>query len=153
MSGAGIVATKDVRLIHCGLQLLVARGALGSAGETVLEVPSPATTKQTTDSGHGAGGGAGDGGEGQGQEQLGCAAAAVSPAGDLIAVCDDRKQVCVFRVSDLRDQYQIIIHTSSFVLELFLKHHCKNMFVFSVRTSLRLRMIMMKDIDEWYCPL
>ena len=109
MSGAGIVATKDVRLIHCGLQLLVARGALGSAGETVLEVPAPATTKQTTDSGHAAAGGAGDGGEGQGQEQLGCAAAAVSPAGDLIAVCDDRKQVCVFRVSDLRDQYQIII--------------------------------------------
>ena len=108
MSGAGIVATKDVRLIHCGLQLLVARGALGSAGETVLEVPAP--VKQTTDSsGHGAGAGAGDGGEGQGQEQLGCAAAAVSPAGDLIAVCDDRKQVCVFRVSDLRDQYQIIM--------------------------------------------
>ena len=106
MSGAGIVATKDVRLIHCGLQLLVARGALGSAGETVLEVPAPAATKQTTES---SGHGAGDGGEGQGQEQLGCAAAAVSPAGDLIAVCDDRKQVCVFRVSDLRDQYQIIM--------------------------------------------
>ena len=112
MSGAGIVATKDVRLIHCGLQLLVARGALGSAGETVLEVPAPATVKQTSDSnGHGAAAaaGAGDGDGGQGQEQLGCAAAAVSPAGDLIAVCDDRKQVCVFRVSDLRDQYQIIM--------------------------------------------
>ena len=109
MSGAGIVATKDVRLIHCGLQLLVARGALGSAGETVLEVPAPATKQTTDSSGHAAGGGVGDGGEGQGQEQLGCAAAAVSPAGDLIAVCDDRKQVCVFRVSDLRDQYQIII--------------------------------------------
>ena len=112
MSGAGIVATKDVRLIHCGLQLLVARGALGSAGETVLEVPAPATTKQTSDSnglGAAAAAGAGDGDGGQGQEQLGCAAAAVSPAGDLIAVCDDRKQVCVFRVSDLRDQYQIIM--------------------------------------------
>ena len=119
MSGAGIVATKDVRLIHCGLQLLVARGALGSAGETVLEVPAPATTKQTSDSnGHGAGGGAGDGGEGQGQEQLGCAAAAVSPAGDLIAVCDDRKQVCVFRVSDLRDQYQIIMSSIHHPLSL-----------------------------------
>ena len=120
MSGAGIVATKDVRLIHCGLQLLVARGALGSAGETVLEVPAPAqAAKQTTDSsGHGAGGGAGDGGEGQGQEQLGCAAAAVSPAGDLIAVCDDRKQVCVFRVSDLRDQYQIIMSSIHHPLSL-----------------------------------
>ena len=116
MSGAGIVATKDVRLIHCGLQLLVARGALGSAGETVLEVPAPAATKQTTDSGHGAG--AGDGGEGQGQEQLGCAAAAVSPAGDLIAVCDDRKQVCIFRVSDLRDQYQIIMSSMHHPLSL-----------------------------------
>ena len=119
MSGAGIVATKDVRLIHCGLQLLVARGALGSAGETVLEVPAPAATKHTTDSsGHGAGGGAGDGAEGQGQEQLGCAAAAVSPAGDLIAVCDDRKQVCVFRVSDLRDQYQIIMSSVHHPLSL-----------------------------------
>ena len=119
MSGAGIVATKDVRLIHCGLQLLVARGALGSAGETVLEVPAPAPAKQTTESsGHGAGGGAGDGGEGQGQEQLGCAAAAVSPAGDLIAVCDDRKQVCVFRVSDLRDQYQIIMSSIHHPLSL-----------------------------------
>ena len=117
MSGAGIVATKDVRLIHCGLQLLVARGALGSAGETVLEVPAPAqAAKQTTDSGHAAG--AGDGGEGQGQEQLGCAAAAVSPAGDLIAVCDDRKQVCVFRVSDLRDQYQIIMSSIHHPLSL-----------------------------------
>ena len=92
---AGIICNKGVTVIHCGLKILV----LTKDHEQLHEIPAPVIkvtnnaddikkkdelSQQKLDAG------------------LSCAAAAVSPAGDKIAVCDDRKQICIFSLPDLR---------------------------------------------------
>ena len=97
---AGIVIHKDVKVIHCGPGVLVIKDGC----ERLLDIPAP-VIKTQDDGAEKENGGA------EGKEQPGGGAAvsavAVSPEGDLLAVCDDRKQVCVFSVSDLRDTSNI----------------------------------------------
>jgi len=91
---AGIICNRDVTVIHCGLKILV----LTKDHEQLHDIPAPVIKltnnaddikkkeelrQQKLDAG------------------LSCAAAALSPAGDKIAVCDDRKQVCIFSLPDL----------------------------------------------------
>ena len=79
---AGIINSTDFKLVFCGLKLLL----IGEDSERILEIPAPvsSSTGHETDDGR----------------VVSCAG--VSPAGDKIAVCDERKQVCVFRADDLR---------------------------------------------------
>ena len=92
---AGIIVNDRVTLIHCGLKLLVKI----NDEYRQLEVPAPgvAVTKENGDEKQSK-----TGGVGQGQETMSCVAVAVSQSQDMLAVCDDRKQVCVFNLSDLR---------------------------------------------------
>jgi len=94
---AGIICNKGVSVIHCGLKILV----LTKDHEQIHEIPAPVikVTNNSDDSKK-------NKEELSQQHQqldagLSCAAAAVSPAGDKVAVCDDRKQVCIFNLPDL----------------------------------------------------
>ena len=96
---AGIVINKDTRVVFCGPQVLVIK----DGSERLLDIPAP-VIKTQEDAGAEKENGGCEGGE---KESQGAGAAvsavALSPAGDLLAVCDDRKQVCVFRLSDFRE--------------------------------------------------
>ena len=96
---AGIVINKDTRVVFCGPQVLVIK----DGSERLLDIPAP-VTKTQEDSGAEKEnrGGEGDGKESQGVSSA-VSAVALSPAGDVMAVCDDRKQVCVFRLRDFRE--------------------------------------------------
>ena len=99
---AGIVINKDTSVISCGLQILIIRGG----SERILDIPVPVSKTSDTHVENGSAGGQKE----TGQELQGgaaVAAVALSPAGDKVAVCDDRKQVCVIRLSDLRDASNI----------------------------------------------
>ena len=91
---AGIVINKDTRVIFCGPQVLIIKEGC----ERLLDIPVPVIKSQEEENGASEGGG-------KELQEAGAAVSAValSPAGDLLAVCDDRKQVCVFRLSDLRE--------------------------------------------------
>ena len=94
---AGIISSKDVKLIYCGLKVLV----ITSDSEQILDIPpppAPAASGGTTESSNGVNGdkvsGAGPGpGHGHDMASVSISCACVSPAGDMIAVCDDNKQV------------------------------------------------------------
>ena len=101
---AGIISSKDVKLIYCGLKVLVIR----SDSEQILDIPPPpapaasGTTTETNgvngDKVSGAGPGPGHGHD----TSVSISCACVSPAGDMIAVCDDNKQVSIFKLPELR---------------------------------------------------
>ena len=92
---AGIVINKDTRAVFCGPQVLVIK----DGSERLLDLPAPVTKTQED-----AGAEKENGGEKEAQGAgAAVSAVALSPAGDLLAVCDDRKQVCVFRLSDFRE--------------------------------------------------
>jgi len=92
---AGIVINRDTRVIFCGPQVLIIKEGC----ERLLDIPLPVLKSQEKENGASEGGGEKE------LQEAGAAVSAVSlsPAGDLLAVCDDRKQVCVFRLSDLRE--------------------------------------------------
>ena len=103
---AGIICSKWVTVIHCGLKILV----LTKDHEQIHEIPAPVikVTNNSDDSKK-------NKEELSQQHQqldagLSCAAAAVSPAGDKVAVCDDRKQVCIFNIPDLRSVPFTMMH-------------------------------------------
>ena len=81
---ASLVLTEKLVIISCDLQLLVTEE---SGGERVVALPSPAEKCQ-----------------GQSEEETGktVSCMSVSPCGRLLAVCDDRKQVCVLTLPDFR---------------------------------------------------
>ena len=104
---AGIICNKGVSVIHCGLKILV----LTKDHEQIHEIPAPVikVTNNSDDSKKNK--------EELSQQQLeaglSCAAAAVSPAGDKVAVCDDRKQVCIFNIPDLRSVPFTMMHDTA----------------------------------------
>ena len=93
---AGIVINKDTRVIFCGPQVLIIKEGC----ERILDIPVPDIKSQEEKKENGAS----EGGEKELQEAgASVSAVALSPTGDFLAVCDDRKQVCVFRLNDLRE--------------------------------------------------
>ena len=96
---AGIVINKDTRVVFCGPQVLVIK----DGSERLLDIPAPVTkTQEDAGAEKENRGSEGDGKESQ-EVSAAVSAVALSPAGDVMAVCDDRKQVCVFRLSDFRE--------------------------------------------------
>ena len=81
---ASLVLTEKLVIISCDLQLLVTEE---SGGERVVALPSPPEKCQ-----------------GQSDEETGktVSCMSVSPCGRLLAVCDERKQVCVLTLPDFR---------------------------------------------------
>ena len=93
---AGIVINKDTRVIFCGPQVLIIKGGC----ERLLDIPVPGINSQEEEKENGASEG---GGKELQEAGASVSAVALSPTGDFLAVCDDRKQVCVFRLNDLRE--------------------------------------------------
>ena len=100
---AGLVTRAEFKTLFCGLKLLL----VGEDSEQVVDIPAPLPTvthdqQQKEKSDNNSNGGV--------VTSSAVSCAAVSPAGDKIAVCDDRKQVCVFRVTDLRQATHSYYH-------------------------------------------
>ena len=98
---AGIINSKEVKLIYCGLKVLV----ITNGSEQILDIPPlapPASANKTDENGvngdkvSGAGSGHGH------DNSVSISCAGVSPAGDMIAVCDDFKQVSIFKLPEFR---------------------------------------------------
>ena len=98
---AGIINSKEVKLIYCGLKVLV----ITDDSEHILDIPPPApapasanNTKNGVNGDQVSGVGPGHGHD----NSVSISCAGVSPAGDMIAVCDDFKQVSIFKLPEFR---------------------------------------------------
>ena len=101
---AGIINSKDVKLIYCGLKVLL----ISKDSEQILDIPppvAPAASGNNAENNGVNGDKVSDAGPGPGHghdTSVSISCAGISPAGDMIAVCDDNKQVSIFKLPELR---------------------------------------------------